>query len=267
MTRLALSLTALFALAGSAGTQQPFDEPPCQGPTPTEADYRAARDYRFVSTQQPPTPAPTPPAPAPGLTVVGQYTLTVTMLPFQVVAPAGYKLYFWELPPGWVGGTAKVSPSPSLTITQASGTGTVSCTAVDDKWNIQALSISLAAGQPAPTPPPTPTDTLAKAIQDAYAAAPDVAGKVLLTAYYRAVAPLWRDPSLKPAGTLYKAIGDKRTQLGLADATLTKVRGVVGDAMAAVGVSGDAAQDVPADKREAMAQVYEKAAAALEGIK
>jgi hypothetical protein len=122
------------------------------------------------------------------------------------------------------------------------------------------------SSSPGPGPGPAP-DAFAKAVQDAYSQAPDAAAKAKLVAYYGSSASLWRDPSLKPAATLYKAISDKRDSFGVNESTLPRVRDVIGVEMNKVGIAGSPSADVPSDKREAMAKVYEAAAAALGGIK
>jgi hypothetical protein len=120
-------------------------------------------------------------------------------------------------------------------------------------------------GPGAQPPGPGPSD-FAKAIQDAYRAAPDAAGKAKLALYYRAAAPLWRTVSLRPMSALYKAVADERVRQGVSEATLPAVREVIGKAMTAVGVSTDPNKDVPADQREKLAKICESAVAALEGV-
>jgi hypothetical protein len=239
----------------------------CAGPPAMQPPHKA---------EPAPAPAPAPVPPAPGLTVDGKYTLTVTEMPFRVLAPTGADLYFWRVPPGWTVSdnrdslTVKAAPAGTAEV----GLQTVTFDLVGKKTINSNYSLSVAVGGtpppqppgPGPQPPgPGPTD-FAKAIQDAYRAAPDAAGKAKLALYYRAAAPLWRTVSLRPMSALYKAVADERARQGVSEATLPAVREVIGKAMTAVGVSTDPNKDVPADQREKLAKICESAVAALEGV-
>jgi hypothetical protein len=119
----------------------------CAGPLATQPPHKVE-----------PAPAPAPPAPPAALTVDGKYTLTVTEMPFRVVAPAGADLYFWRVPVGWT-----VSDNgDSLTVTAApAGAATVGLQTVTIDWAGKKTvrgnySLSVAVGGTPPPQPPGP---------------------------------------------------------------------------------------------------------------
>jgi hypothetical protein len=124
----------------------------CAGPLAMQPPHKA---------EPPPAPPPAPaPAPAPpaGLTVDGKYTLTVTEMPFRVLAPTGADLYFWRVPAGWT----VADNGDSLTVTAApAGAATVGLQTVTIDWtNHKTLrgnySLSVAVGGTPPPQPPGP---------------------------------------------------------------------------------------------------------------
>jgi hypothetical protein len=117
----------------------------CAGPLATQPPHKA---------EPAPAPVPTPP----GLTVDGKYTLTVTEMPFKVLAPAGADLYFWRVPSAWTA----ADDGATLTVTAApAGAATVGLQTVTIDWAGKKTlkgnySLAVAVGGTPPPQPPGP---------------------------------------------------------------------------------------------------------------
>jgi hypothetical protein len=203
--------------------------------------------------------------PADGLTIKGTYTLVVTGKPFDVVAPAGSKLYFWRLPDGW---KSDVTEADAVaTVTDApNGTFDVSVVAVGADFTIKKYKLSVTIGA-IPAPGPGPGDSLVKQMQDAYAAdstpnKADLARKI--AAYYRAAARVC-------AGT-YTTNGPLMADLAKAEqdagATgLDSVRAVLRPEFRKVFPTDDPTASISATQLAAGVALYTRGAVALEGAK
>ena len=94
-----------------------------------------------------------------GLTVEGDTLTVVQKVPFDVVAPAGYKIYSWTVPATWKSNAKALTKKNRVTVTEApDGTGEVSVLGIKaldaepDEW-----SLKIHVGKPgAPPKPPDP---------------------------------------------------------------------------------------------------------------
>lgn len=110
----------------------------------------------------PATPPPKAKA-APGLIIEGETAVVVRRVPFDVVAPAGGKLYFWRLPAGWKADAPLVAAR--ITVTEApAGMGTVAVDAVSADFTVASYSLAVSIGAVVPPgPSPAPLPPIAKA--------------------------------------------------------------------------------------------------------
>jgi hypothetical protein len=128
------------------------------GSDPAAAALYASFHAAAVEPPHKAEPAPAPAPPAPGLTVDGKYTLTVTEMPFRVLAPTGADLYFWRVPAAWTA----ADDGATLTVTAApAGAATVGLQTVTIDWAGKKTvrgnySLSVAVGGTPPPQPPGP---------------------------------------------------------------------------------------------------------------
>ncbi len=94
------------------------------------------------------------------LRIVGEVTVVVTKLPFDVVAPTGYKVYSWEVPPTWKSDAKRFTLKSRITVTVApEGSGVVSVLAVKSlEEEPVEFTLTVNVGKVGVVLPPPPKD-------------------------------------------------------------------------------------------------------------
>lgn len=205
------------------------------------------------------------PLPAFGQLKIEGDTLTVVKRPpFKVISSVVDEpkklsvLYYWKLPPGWEG----LDTGPVLTVSKASGTGTIILQMQLVYWQEQKIErknevIEVHVGKapgpdpgPDPDPGPEPTDALYKSLKTAVAADNDSVNVGKLAAFYAAAVAEAQDQRYKNAGQLMKVLQDTRRTL-MPDTAILQTRQAIANHLRAVLPTSPTAELTPAVRQTA----------------